>query len=134
MGSRWKLNLVTFYWWWNTPRHNVILTNLLCCFRNSLLTILTGVRSQREFLHSLENTSKMTLRTPIFWTASFPVQTNNSITPRSRALLEELLVLQLFNKFPAFHGTRNSITCSQEPSSCLSQTHAPSPHPPTLFL
>ena len=43
--------------------------------KHSLLTIPTGVRSQREFLHSLENTSKMPLRIPILWPASFSSQT-----------------------------------------------------------
>jgi hypothetical protein len=69
---------------------------------------LIGIRLQREFLHSLENTNKMPLRILIFWPASFSIQTNHSINPRSRVLLEKLLVLQLFSQFPTLHGTRNS--------------------------
>jgi hypothetical protein len=40
------------------------------------------------------------------------------LTPRSDILLETLTVPQAFKKFPAFYGTRRSITCSQEHATC----------------
>jgi hypothetical protein len=36
----------------------------------------------------------------------------------AEAFLRSLTVPQLVKKFPAFHGTRRFITCSQEPATC----------------
>jgi hypothetical protein len=39
------------------------------------------------------------------------------LTPRSRILLEKLIVSKLVENFPAFNGARRFITMPQEPSS-----------------
>jgi hypothetical protein len=55
----------------------------------------------------------------------------DALTPRSRVPLEKLIVAQLVNEFPAFHGTRILITVFTTPRHKPDESN---PHPHILFF
>jgi len=64
---------------------------------------------------------------------SYESKQTNSLTPRSRDLLEKLTGSQLVKKFPAFYGTRRFFTAFTSAATCAylePDQSSPCPHIP----